>query len=80
MKVQILGMMEFTTFPAPGKQEVVIRTTYRTETGYQGTLDVPKTDFSAKEVLKRIEKELPDGTELIGQTIEVGPKLKKAEE
>jgi len=71
MKVDILSMTELETFPAPGKREIVVRTTYRTETGYTGTIDIPKTEFSKEKLMKEIAKEIPAGTELIGQTIEV---------
>lgn len=73
MKITIVSMMEFVTFPAPGVQEVVVRTTYRTDTGFQGTIDTPKADFSREKVLEQIKKEIPEGTELIGQTIDISP-------
>lgn len=75
MKITIESMMEFTTFPAPGEQEVIVRTTYRTETGYQGTLDIPKADFSKEKLIEEIQKGVPKGTEMIGKTIEIGPKI-----
>jgi len=71
MKVDIVSMTEFVTFPAPGQREVVVRTTYRTETGYMGTIDIPKDEFSEEKVLEEIAKEIPAGTELIGTTVEI---------
>jgi len=80
MKVTIESMMEFMTFPAPGQQEVVVRTTYQTETGFRGTIDIPKADFTEKKLLKEIEKGIPEGTDLIGKTIDIGSKHAEKEE
>lgn len=71
MKVDIVSMTEFVTFPALGQREVMVRTTYRTETGYMGTIDIPKADFSEEKVLAVIAREIPAGTELIGTTVEI---------
>ena len=80
MKVTVLSMMEFKTYPAPGETLVLVRTTYKTETGFQGTIDTPLADFSKEKIIEEITKDIPEGTELIGQEIDIGPKIEETEE
>jgi len=78
VEIEILGMMEYTTVTVTGQREAFVRVTYRTETGYTGSVDVPKVEFSEAKVKELIQKEIPAGTELIGKKIKVG--LTKAKE
>jgi len=72
MEIEIMGMMEYTTVTVTGQKEAFVRVTYRTETGYTGSVDVPKIEFSEAKVKELIAKEIPAGTELIGKKIKVG--------
>jgi len=72
VEIEILGMMEYTTVTVTGQREAFVRVTYRTETGYTGSVDVSKIEFSEAKVKELIAKEIPAGTELIGKKIKVG--------
>lgn len=67
--VKIQDMREIPRMRTPGFTETMVRISYRTEKGYMGVVEIPKSIATEEKIEEEIKKSVTDIAELVGTEI-----------